>query len=66
MQFKFSIQPIINILYIFHGIILLPCFCCTGEYKSLFEFLAFYLSGVVSSKPLYELHMLPADQSNNL
>ena len=66
MQFKFSIQPIINILYIFHGIILPPCFCCTGEYTSLFEFLTFYLSGVVSSKPLHELHMLPADQSNNL
>ena len=63
MQFKFSIQPIINILYIFHGIILPPCFCCTGEYKSLFKFLVFYLSGVVSSKPLHKLYMLPAYQS---
>ena len=63
MQFKFSLQPIINILYIFLGIILPPCLCCTGEYKSLFKFLVFYLSGVVSSKPLHELHMLPADQS---
>ena len=60
MQFKFSLQPIINILYIFLGIILPPCLCCTGEYKSLFKFLVFYLSGVVSSKPLHELHMLPA------
>ena len=63
MQFKFSLQPIISILYIFLGINLPPCFCCTGEYKSLFKFLVFYLSGVVSSKPLHELHMLPADQS---
>ena len=60
MQFKFSLQPIISTLYIFLGIILPPCFCCTGEYKSLFKFLVFYLSGVVSSKPLHELHMLPA------
>ena len=36
MQFKFSLQPIITILYIFLGIILPPYFCCTGEYKSLF------------------------------
>ena len=35
MQFKFSLQPIISILYIFLGIILPPCFCCTGEYKFL-------------------------------
>ena len=63
MQFKFSIQPIINILYIFHRIILLPCFCCTGEYKSLFKFLVFYLFGVVSSKPLHKLYMLPDYQS---
>ena len=41
MQFKFSLQPIISILYIFLGIILPPCFCCTGEYKSLFKFLCF-------------------------
>ena len=60
MQFKFSLQPIISTLYIFLGIILPPCFCCTGEYKSLFKFLVFYLPGVVSSKPLHELHMLPA------
>ena len=63
MQFKFSIQPIINILYIFHGIILPLCFCCTGEYKSLFKFLVFNLFGVVSSKPLHKLYMLPAYQS---
>ena len=63
MQFKFSPQPIINILYIFLGIILPLCFCCTGEYKSLFKFLLFHLRGVVSSKPLHELHMLPADLS---
>ena len=63
MQFKFSLQPIINILYILLGIILPLCFCCTGEYKSLFKFLLFHLRGVVSSKPLHELHMLPADQS---
>ena len=63
MQFKFSLQPIISILYIFLGIILPPCFCCTGEYKSLFKFLVFFLSDVVSSKPWHELHMLPADQS---
>ena len=37
MQFKFSLQPIISILYIFLGIILPPCFCCTGEYKYLFQ-----------------------------
>ena len=60
MQFKFSLQPIISTLYIFLGIILPPCICCTGEYKSLFKFLVFYLSGAVSSKPLHELHMLPA------
>ena len=54
MQFKFSLQPIINILYIFHGIILPPYFCCTGEYKSLFKFLVFHLFGVVSSKPLHK------------
>ena len=30
MRFKFSLQPIINILYIFLGIILPPCSCCTG------------------------------------
>ena len=60
MQFKFSLQPIISTLYIFLGIILPPCICCTGEYKSLFKFLVFYLSGVVSSKPLHELRMLPA------
>ena len=41
MQFKFSLQPIISILYIFLGIILPPCFCCTGEYKPLFKFLCF-------------------------
>ena len=41
MQFKFSLQPIISILYIFLGIILPPCFCCTGEYKYLFKFLRF-------------------------
>ena len=41
MQFKFSLQPIISILYIFLGIILPSCFCCTGEYKSLFKFLSF-------------------------
>ena len=41
MQFKFSLQAIISILYIFLGIILPPCFCCTGEYKSLFKFLRF-------------------------
>ena len=41
MQFKFSLQAIISILYIFLGIILPPCFCCTGEYKSLFKFLCF-------------------------
>ena len=41
MQFKFSLQPIISILYICLGIILPPCFCCTGEYKSLFKFLRF-------------------------
>ena len=63
MQFKFSLQPIISILYIFLGIILPPCFCCTGEYKSLFKFLSFRLSGIVSSKSLHELHMLPADHS---
>ena len=60
MQFKFSLQPIISTLYIFLGIILPPCICCTGEYKSLFKFLVFYPSGAVSSKPLHELHMLPA------
>ena len=60
MQFKFSLQPIISTLFIFLGIILPPCICCTGEYKSLFKFLVFYLSGAVSSKPLHELHMLPA------
>ena len=59
MQFKFSLQPIIIILYIFLGIILPSCFCCTGEYKSLFKFLVFHLSGVVSSKQSHELHMLP-------
>ena len=63
MQFKFSLQPIIDILYIFLGIILPLCFCCTGECKSLFKFLLFHLRGVVSSKPLHELHMLPADLS---
>ena len=63
MQYKFSLQPIIDILYIFLGIILPLCFCCTGEYKSLFKFLLFHLRGVVSSKPLHELHMLPADLS---
>ena len=41
MQFKFSLQPIIVILYIFLGIILPSCLCCTGEYKSLFKFLCF-------------------------
>ena len=41
MQFKFSLQPIISILYIFLGIILPSRFCCTGEYKSLFKFLCF-------------------------
>ena len=41
MQFKFSLQPIISILYICLGIILPPCFCCTGEYKYLFKFLRF-------------------------
>ena len=41
MQIKFSLQPIISILYICLGIILPPCFCCTGEYKSLFKFLRF-------------------------
>ena len=41
MQFKFSLQPIISILYIFLGIILPPCFCCTGEYKSLFKVLCY-------------------------
>ena len=41
MQFKFSLQAIISILYIFLGIILPPCFCCTGEYKYLFKFLRF-------------------------
>ena len=63
MQFKFSLQPIISILYIFLGIILSLCFCSTGKYKSLFKFLVFHLCGVVSLKPLHELHMLPADQS---
>ena len=63
MQFKFSLQAIISILYIFLGIILPSCFCCTGEYKSLFKFFVFPLFGVVSSKQLHELHMLPADQS---
>ena len=43
MQFKYSLQPIISILYIFLGIILPPCFCCTGEYKSLFQ-ISFVLS----------------------
>ena len=55
MQFKFSFKPIINILYIFQGIILPPCFCSTSEYKSLFKFLVFHLSSVVSSKPFHEL-----------
>ena len=64
MQFKFSFKPIISILYIFHAFILPLCFCCTGEYKSLFKFLVFHPSGVVSSKPLHKLHMLPADQSS--
>ena len=41
MQFKFSLQAIISILSIVLGIILPPCFCCTGEYKSLFKFLCF-------------------------
>ena len=41
MQFKFSLQAIISILSIVLGIILPPCFCCTGEYKSLFKFLRF-------------------------
>ena len=63
MQFKFSFKPIIGILYIFQGITLPPCFCCTGEYKSLFKFLVFHVSGVVSSKPFHELHTLPAYQS---
>ncbi|XP_066020134.1 microfibril-associated glycoprotein 4-like isoform X2 [Pocillopora verrucosa] len=31
MQFKFSLQPIISTLYIFHGIILPPCICCTDD-----------------------------------
>ena len=56
MQLKSFLEAIIGNIFIFLGITLPPCFCCTGEYNyAVIKFFAFHFSGAAPSNPLEEL-----------